>query len=622
MLERMKKLLIIGPVEYREEALTRLQEIGTTQIESAAHEAFGHGYSESLATRALATYKSMVNYRKKAEKTGIECGQCHESAAQISEEYPLLESEYKELKAARIRLRNKWDFLEPWGRFDREAFEAVAQRSGLVFQMWEAPHKTAHLLTIPDEVISRIFITQDVKREYFLTVSEQPVVVERALLVEYDSSLSEIEQKMKKNEQTQEEILMKLYRASTKTQEMLEYHLEELTKVHFGKAEAGSLVALDGSLFALRVWCPEKEYSAALQSLSDIPVDSIELAIEESDKVPTKIVNKAPVNLGDDLVKIYDPPSYKDWDPSAWVLFSFTIFFAMIMADGGYGILLVVLMLFLKWKVKSPAPSLTRFFNLTILLGSATFIYGLVTGGFFGLNLETPTFAILAPVTSFIKSFRIIDSTSADSMSKMMTLSVVVGILHIDISLILRIFRSIKDERDFLNPLINIAWISGIWFFYFWYTNDGTSNQTAADLYKTILLYHLVGVFILYAAATKSFNPGKWLAFGLLGVYNGVQFFSDVLSYIRLFALGLSGALIAQTFNGMAMDVWNIGAWAIPFAILVFILGHTLNIGLCIMGGVIHGLRLNFLEWYRWTFEGGGRLFEPFRNLLSKDSSE
>ncbi|MCK5807448.1 hypothetical protein KAH37_00535, partial [bacterium] len=465
MIEKMKKLLIVGPVEYREAALEQLQSVGTMQVDTYHAddvEHFGQGYNGAVATRALSTYKSMVKYYAKAQKEGFDFPHCGEPVEQLSEEFPHLESDFKELKDSNTRLRNKWDFLEPWGRFDREQFEAVAKSSGLVFQLWEAPHKTAHLLEIPEEVISRIDITQDVKRLYFITVSEKPIAVERALAVEYDMSLNEIEQTIKDNEKRQREILEKLYRASAKSEEMLKFHLSEMNKVNFGAVAAGSVLALDGSLFALLAWCPQKDYNASQEVLAELPVDSIELEIEESDKVPTKIKNKAPVNLGDDLVKIYDPPSYRDWDPSAWVLFAFTIFFAMIMADGGYGIILVLLMVYLKIKVKNPAPSLSRFFNLTILLGSATFIYGIATGGFFGLNLDSPSFALMAPVTNFFKMFRVIDSTSSDNMSKMMQLSLIIGIIHIDISLLLKMFRSIKDDHDFITPLINIAWISGI----------------------------------------------------------------------------------------------------------------------------------------------------------------
>jgi len=121
---------------------------------------------------------------------------------------------------------------------------------------------------------------------------------------------------------------------------------------------------------------------------------------------------------------------------------------------------------------------------------------------------------------------------------------------------------------------------------------------------------------VLYAIAAKTLNPLKMFMSSFFGLYNGIQFFSDILSYIRIFALGLSGALLAQTFNNLSFDLWNAGIGGMIIAPVIFLLGHTLNITLCIMGGVIHGLRLNFLEWYRWSFDGGGKRFVPFKDLL------
>jgi V/A-type H+-transporting ATPase subunit I len=121
---------------------------------------------------------------------------------------------------------------------------------------------------------------------------------------------------------------------------------------------------------------------------------------------------------------------------------------------------------------------------------------------------------------------------------------------------------------------------------------------------------------VFYGIAAKSYNPLKIFMSSFFGLYNGVQFFSDVLSYIRIFALGLSGALLAQTFNNLSFDLWNSGIAGMVLAPFIFLLGHILNIALSIMSGVIHGLRLNFLEWYRWSFDGGGKKFVPFKDLL------
>lgn len=123
---------------------------------------------------------------------------------------------------------------------------------------------------------------------------------------------------------------------------------------------------------------------------------------------------------------------------------------------------------------------------------------------------------------------------------------------------------------------------------------------------------------MVFLTSAGSINPLKIFAGGLLGLYNGVQFFSDVLSYLRIFALGLSGALIAQTFNNIASSMSDLGGIFIALAVIISILGHLLNLGLSIMSAVIHGLRLNYLEYYRWSFDGGGKPYKPLKSLLEQ----
>ena len=123
---------------------------------------------------------------------------------------------------------------------------------------------------------------------------------------------------------------------------------------------------------------------------------------------------------------------------------------------------------------------------------------------------------------------------------------------------------------------------------------------------------------VVFLTTAGTFQPFKLIAGGLGGLYSMVQFFSDVLSYLRLFALGLAGSLLAQTFNGLALDIWKSGIAGMIFAVVIFLLGHTVNLALCIMSGVIHGLRLNFLEWYRWSFDGDGKAFKPFKLLIQE----
>ena len=452
--------------------------------------------------------------------------------------------------------------------------------------------------------------------EYFITFSKEPVKIAKCVEVNYDRNMAELKKELDILRQKEKELTEKLYSTVSRIEDLRKYYLEALNEVNFNKAISGSVSEFEDRLFIIQAWCPVKEIETVKKVLENYTVTIIPVKPEKGERIPTLLVSEnKPEELGSDLVNIYDVPSYKDWDPSAWVFFSFTIFFAMILADGGYGMLLLGAMILLKMKVKNPSPPIKRFINLSLVLTGATSVYGLVSGGFFGLSIESPAFSWLKPLAGLLENIRLFDSTDT---ALMMLVSIIIGMLHISLSLILKGLRSIVDDKDFIAPLINLVWIAAIWAFYFWYKYDGVEGYEAYTEGGLTGLKICGGLLVvLYAVSARTLNPLKMFMSSFFGLYNGVQFFSDVLSYIRIFALGLSGALLAQTFNDLSLGLWEAGPWGMIFAPVIFVLGHTLNIALCIMGGVIHGLRLNFLEWYRWSFDGGGKKFTPFKDLLA-----
>ncbi len=381
-------------------------------------------------------------------------------------------------------------------------------------------------------------------------------------------------------------------------------------------AVSGSVTMFEGMVFVVQAWVPASNLKKVNEIAASYPSRIEKIEPSPGERVPTLMANTGAAALGEDLVKIYDTPSFQDWDPSSWVFFSFVIFYSMIFADAGYALTIIAILLYAKHKVKDPSPALARFFNLSLILSAGTLAWGLLTGGFYGLSGSNP-------VMGWITKIALIDTDISHEgvLGTMMQLSIFIGMGHITISLILKALRYAKSMKNYLLGITNAAWIVCIWAFYFWAaTKDDPAAANIASVAGTVVLVTMVIVFLTSAPFT--FNPLKWFFGGFMGIYNGVQFFADVLSYLRIFALGLSGTLIAQNFNNLAQMVWDGMGWIgiIPAA-LIFVAGHALNIALGIMGGVIHGLRLNFLEWYRWCFDGGGRPYKAFKNLLSEDKA-
>ncbi len=178
--------------------------------------------------------------------------------------------------------------------------------------------------------------------------------------------------------------------------------------------------------------------------------------------------------------------------------------------------------------------------------------------------------------------------------------------IHISMALLIKF----KNARD----IAALAWIPVIWGGYFLVSSQmgkGVDNPPA----KYVLIAGLIGV-MLFSSNRK--NIVLRLLEGLNGLLGIVQVFSDVLSYLRLFALGIATVYMAQTFNMLAADIVK-GVPLLGYILggLVLFAGHGVNLLLGVMGGVIHGLRLNFLEWYRWCFVGDGVVYKPFRMIKS-----
>ncbi|MFO7735625.1 MAG: V-type ATPase 116kDa subunit family protein [bacterium] len=621
MLENIRKIIITGPSDNKDSVLKKLQNLSLIEVEPYTGDLFktdGRATDTTPSENALSAFKSIEKIEQRTKESDSLPEPSSETPEKIIKELPNLLKEESSLKDRETNLKNKLYSISPWGNFDLTLIRDIEKKGNIHIQFWDVSFKDIDEISI-DEAIASIEISRDPKRCYFITFSESPLSIKGCIEEHFDKSKETILEEIEQTADKREKIKNKLFSFISRKDEIYKIYLREKNRLNLHKAASGSVSELDDRIFMLTAWCPEKNLETVEKALIEEKSSLFKVKPEKDEQIPTLLRNNSFLEMGEDVVKIYDTPSYSDWDPTSWVFFSFTLFFAMIIADGGYGIVMFLLMLFFKIKVKKPAPTLKRFFNLSLWLSGATIIYGIITGSYFGMDLVSPAFSFMNPVTDFLKKIRLFDTTDTDTM---MLLSIWIGMLHINLSLILKGIRSIIQERKILPILINITWIAAIWAFYFWYGNKDTASA-ASTAQKALTALGACGgaLVVLYSISTKTLNPFKMLFTSFMGLYNSVQFFADILSYIRIFALGLSGTLLAQTFNDLSIQVMETGSAGIVFAPLIFLLGHTLNIAICIMGGVIHGLRLNFLEYYRWSFDGGGRPFRAFRNLLMSNNN-
>lgn len=357
-----------------------------------------------------------------------------------------------------------------------------------------------------------------------------------------------------------------------------------------------------GDFFVLQSWVPEDSIETLEAWAVDLPVAYQLTSPTPEELPPTLLKNSDTLGGGEEAVSFFQLPGYRSWDPSKLIFFSFSLFFSMIMADAGYALLLGGILMTVWPKLTRTSVTSIRIRNMWLALVASAFVYGVMVGSYFGI---TP------PDGHILSIFHVIDM---NDFSSMMKLSIGAGVLHLVIANAMVAWV----QRNSWVALASIGWvmtIAGAFVLWLGYMQVDEFDLRSAFSLKVIVMGI---VFILLFSGVRKLSTGKDLFLqlfdGVSALYGLSKAFGDVLSYMRLFALGLSSASLAVTFNSLAIEARDsVSAGGFILFALIILLGHGLNFVLGIMSGVIHGLRLNLLEFYNWGVKGEGYPFKAFK---------
>jgi V/A-type H+/Na+-transporting ATPase subunit I len=531
--------------------------------------------------------------------------------------------------------------IDVFGDFSLEDVEILSGEAQRYIQFYFGKKGTAER-ELSDNVI---YIASENGLDYFVAVNEQPTQYEQLVEMKIDQELGVLQNRLEAVELDIRH-LEKSLKEYSKYDEFLHHALTVRYNSHeLATAKKFAEEQMDGRLFAVEGWVPLNKIRELETHLTELDVHLSEVALGPGEEPPTYLENEGVSRVGEDLVHIYDTPANTDKDPSLWVLASFAVFFAMIINDAGYGLLFLAGALYFRFQRGELTRTANRVWKLMVILFTSCIAWGLLTNSFFGIPIdpESPIrrvsflnelveqkaeyhfeakdevyqdwvqkypglekaadshqFLVNAKKVSGVKASYEMVNKFSDGV--LMELALLVGMIHITLSFLRYLRRN----------WAGIGWIIGIWgcYFYFPLFLGATSLVTyvfgadRAEIAKDglIMIYAGLGLAVLLGVIQN-----KWL--GLLEITNLIQVFADILSYLRLYALGLAGAIIGQTVNDIAGSLMYVPA------VILIVIGHGLNMVLAIIGGVIHGLRLNFIEWYHYSFEGGGKLFTPLKKL-------
>lgn len=381
---------------------------------------------------------------------------------------------------------------------------------------------------------------------------------------------------------------------SQKELDQLKYQMDYLLSSG-AREEAKSLLASTQSLVALEGWIETSQVASLRDFLQEgfgsrVLLETRDVTEKDWDDVPIQLRNNALVEPFELVTEMYALPKYYEKDPTPIVSLFYFVFFGMMVADIGYGLLLTVATGFaLKaFKLKPSTAKNLRFFSL---LGISVALWGVVYGSFFGFEMP---FALI--------------STTSNAMT-ILILSVVFGFITVLVGLFLGGMKNVrlKDYTEAYNA--GFAWVLillGLMLLAVGNILPGMS--LLVPIGKWLAILNAIGILIVSIVSAKKLSG---LASGLFNLYNVSGYVGDLVSFTRLMALGLSGASIGSAFNLIVNLFPPLGRFTV--GLVLFIVLHAINMFLSFLSGYVHGARLIFVEFFGKFYEGGGKPFRPLK---------
>lgn len=376
---------------------------------------------------------------------------------------------------------------------------------------------------------------------------------------------------------------------------------DAMADLDFRKVVLNTQKQADDRLMLLEGWAPAENHEEISNFLNENGVVWFSHKAEKEDKAPIKLTNNKFAKLFHPITELYEMPAYGELDLTPFFAPFFVMFFGLCLGDAGYGVLLLLIGLIARRKVKE---DMKPIMTLVSILGGGTIIFGFLSGTLFGIELAKVEWP-------WIQRFKSIMLDSNDLFS----FSLIIGSVQIIFGMTIKaIGQTIRF--GFKNALSTWGWliaIIGCGGVYGMQKLGVLSQQTATVGYYLTGGIAFLGIFILNDIKRNmliNIGAGLWDTYNMLTGLLG-----DVLSYVRLFALGISGAVLGLVFNDLAIKMSpDIPVVGFLVSAIILLFGHGMNIFMAGLGAFVHPLRLTFVEFYKNAgFEGGGKKYTPFR---------
>ena len=598
---KMTRVFMVGASVHKDETMRFLQRAGVVHLEPVVPLA---GDLEKQASAALLHLRrvgqleqAVGHYRDRKERISADCPD--EKLAACAEE--ALNS-MQETRNRQQVLGRMADDLAPWGDFDLDEIRRL-EETGVHVRRWRMERKKIADLSVPEGAFVEIVTEKQGLLFYTISLAEPVEIPGASPLPWPEMRLRDCHKEIERLNEEEKTMVGRLAGIALRADVLKAQVTAALNEASY-LMQMGTLYAED-YLFGLQGWIPA---DLTVEFLRQAETERLPLHVEVRDALPEEeppvlLKNNWFIRRIEPLLKLYGNPKYRNLDPSYYFAPFMVLFFGVCLSDAGYGVVfyLVAHAIGRKWGEK--VEGLPLVIKLCKAFAVSAVIVGIATGSVFGYNFEDRRWILLDV------------SVGVGTPMLYFYLALGLGVVHLSLSYLLGMMQD-----AYLHPrmqklgLLFVLWggvllvARNIWFASpavllhapFFYIGWGSLG---------------LGVLLTLLFASDHRNWAVRLGLGLWNVYGLTGLIGDLLSYARLFGLGIGTAAIAAVMNQLALMVLNAAGpiAGIPLAIIIMILGHTFNLALSILGSTIHSARLHFVEAFKSCFEGGGVEYKPFK---------
>ena len=519
-------------------------------------------------------------------------------------------SQLEQAKQALTIAEKEYERISAWGNFSIDQLKKI-EETGYYVKLFTCPTR----LYKPEweEQFNAFVINELNNTTYFVTLTNDEKIEIEAEQFDINNSDSTIAtanyEEAKKLYNTQFEEIKEFAVNNINNLKYLSLLITEI--IDIDKVKLNTIKAADDTVMVLEGYCPIDTESTLLDFLqkNDIYYEVNDPKAE--DNVPIKLRNNRFTKLFEPLTGMYGLPNYNEFDPTPILGPFFLLFFAMCMGDAGYGLILILFGIGVITK-KIKIEMFEGLGPIITVLGVGTTVIGFFLGTFFGIDLSTVSW-----LPDSVKSILLKGELMGFDIQ--MVAAIIIGIFHICLAMVVKAICYTK-QSGIMNNLSTWGWlilILGGIITAILAISNAISIEATKYMIIAIGIISALGIFIFNNIKR---NPLINIGAGLWDTYNMITgILSDVLSYIRLYALGLAGAMLGQAFNQLGFMVLGddpIFIQYLPFIIIVLI-GHTLNIALSSLSAFVHPLRLTFVEYFKnLGYEGKGEKYSPLSKVI------